>query len=184
MLEPLRTERLLLRDWREADREPFARLNADPLVMEHFPGVLSAEASGLLMDRIVSQNAERGFGLYAVELRETGDFIGFIGLAVPSFSAHFTPCVEIGWRLAAAAWGRGFATEGARDVAQYAFTRLGLTGLVSFTASGNLASRRVMEKLGMTHDVAEDFMHPGLPAGHPLAAHVLYRLRGPSLRRG
>ena len=184
MLEPLQTERLLLRDWSEADRLPFAKLNADPLVMQHFPEVLSAEASGVLMDRIVRLSTEQGFGLYTVELRESGDFIGFIGLAVPSFSAPFTPCVEIGWRLAASAWGQGLATEGARAVAEFAFDRLGLTELVSFTAAGNLRSRRVMEKLGMTHDPAEDFMHPGLPALHPLARHVLYRLCEASLRSG
>ena len=144
MLEPLRTERLLLRDWRETDRLPFAKLNADPLVMGHFPEVLSAEASGLLKDRIVRLSTEQAFGLYAVELRDTGDFIGFIGLAVPSFSAPFTPCVEISWRLAAPVWGQGLATEGAKAVARFAFDPLGLTELVSFTAYGNLPSRRVM----------------------------------------
>ena len=176
MLEPLGTKRLLLRGWRESDRRPFAELNADRRVMRYFPDVLSRDASGELMDRIVQEGNDRGFGAYAVELRESGDFIGFIGLSVPSFEAHFTPCVEIGWRLAAVSWGKGLATEGAAAVVRYAFDELRLAKLVSFTAAVNLPSRRVMEKLGMKHDVAEDFLHPGLPAGHGLAAHVLYRL--------
>jgi RimJ/RimL family protein N-acetyltransferase len=145
--------------------------------MRYFPDVLSKEASDQLMDRIAQEGDERGFGAYAVELRESGEFIGFIGLSVPSFEAAFTPCVEIGWRLAAASWGKGMATEGAEAVVRYAFDELQLAELVSFTTASNLPSRRVMEKLGMKHDAADDFLHPGLPAGHQLAAHVLYRLK-------
>lgn len=171
------SERLILRRPREADREPCARMNADPRVMELFPATLSREESDALVDRIGAHLEEHGFTWWAAELRETGEFIGFIGLAVPSFEAAFTPCVEIGWRLAAEFWGRGLATEGARAVVEYAFTDLGLDELVSFTTVGNMRSRRVMEKLGMTRDADDDFDHPRLPEGHPLRRHVLYRLR-------
>jgi RimJ/RimL family protein N-acetyltransferase len=173
----VKTDRLLLRRWRDSDREPFARLNADPCVMEFFPRPLSPDESDLLVNRIETHFEQHGFGLYAAELLEDQVFIGYIGLAVPNFSAHFTPCVEIGWRLAAAHWGRGLATEGAREVVRLAFEELGLQELVSFTVPGNLRSRRVMEKLGMTHNPADDFDHPGLPEGGPLRHHVLYRLR-------
>lgn len=171
------TERLQLRRWRESDREPFARLNADPRVMEFLPRALSRDESNGLVDRIETHFEEHGFGLYAAELVEDRSFIGYIGLAVPRFTAHFTPCVEIGWRLALEHWGRGLATEGAREIVRYAFGELGLRELVSFTVPGNLRSRRVMEKLAMTHSPADDFDHPGLPEGDPLRRHVLYRLR-------
>jgi RimJ/RimL family protein N-acetyltransferase len=159
----IETPRLILRPWREADRAPFARMNADPRVMEFFPACLSRVESDTLFDRVRSE-------LLAAELRETGEFIGYIGLSVPTFEAHFTPCVEIGWRLAAEHWGRGLATEGARAVLA------GAEGeIVSFTTVGNWRSRRVMEKLGLTHDPRDDFDHPRLPEGHPLRRHVLYR---------
>jgi RimJ/RimL family protein N-acetyltransferase len=145
--------------------------------MEFFPHPLSAEESNRLVDRIETHFEEHGFGLYAAELIEGGSFIGYIGLAVPRFTAHFTPCVEIGWRLAIEYWGRGLATEGAREIARHAFDELGLLELVSFTVPGNVRSRRVMEKLGMTHNPADDFDHPGLPEGDLLRRHVLYRLR-------
>jgi RimJ/RimL family protein N-acetyltransferase len=173
----LATERLLLRRWQHSDRRPFSRLNADPYVMEFMPGPLSRPESDLLVDQIESHFREHGFGLCAVELRRNHSFIGFIGLNVPSFHAHFTPCVEIGWRLCAEYWGQGLATEGARETVRYAFEVLGLQELVSFTVPANVRSRRVMEKLGMTHNPANDFDHPKLPEGHPLRRHVLYRLR-------
>lgn len=172
----LRTERSLLREWRASDREPFAQMNADPRVMEFFPAPLSCAESDALADRIEAHFAKHGFGLYAAELVEEGAFIGFIGLDVPSFEAHFTPCVEIGWRLAADYWGRGLATEGAREVVRHAFGELGLDSLVSMTVPANLPSRCMMEKLGMTHDPSDDFDHPNILAGHPLRRHVLYRL--------
>lgn len=154
--------------------------------MEFFPGTLSREESDLLANRIEAHFEQHGFGPYAAELVEERAFIGYIGLAIPAFQAHFTsprrPCVEIAWRLAAEYWGRGLATEGARTVVEQAFGELGLSELVSFTVPGNVRSRRVMEKLGMTHDPAEDFDHPDLPAGHPLRRHVLYRLRKPGGR--
>jgi len=176
----IESDRLLLRSWEERDREPFARLNADPRVMEFFPACLSAVESESLVDRIEEHFREHGFTMWAAELREQRQFIGFVGLAVPNFKAHFTPCVEIGWRLAAAYWGRGLATEGARAVVQNAFESLNLDALVAYTVPANLRSRRVMEKIGMTHDPRDDFDHPNLPEGHPLRRHVLYRLRRPA----
>jgi len=175
--EIIGTPRLILRAWRESDREPFRRMNADPRVMEFFPKPLSAAESDDLAERIGGALKRRGFGLFAAEVRESGAFAGFIGLSVPSFQAHFTPCVEIGWRLDSAYWNQGLATEGARAVLGYGFGTLAMEEIVSFTTAANLRSRRVMEKLGMTHDPADDFDHPGLPKGHPLERHVLYRLR-------
>jgi len=176
----LETERLLLRRWQDSDREPFAAINADPRVMEFFPGCLTREESDQLMDGIESHFDNRGFGLFATELKAEHALIGFIGLHVATFQAHFTPCVEIGWRIAAPYWGKGLATEGSREVIRYAFEWLRLESLVSFTVPENVASRRLMEKLGMTHDPAEDFDHPRLPPGHRLRRHVLYRLKNPS----
>jgi RimJ/RimL family protein N-acetyltransferase len=175
----IETERLLLRHWKEEDREPFYQVNADPRVMEFMPECLTRVESDQLFERITEHFRERGFGLFAAQLRERRSFIGFVGLAVPSLAAHFTPCVEMGWRLSADHWGRGLATEGARAVAKYAFGALALDELVSFTVPENVRSRRVMEKIGMTHDSADDFDHPNLPEGHPLRRHVLYRLRRP-----
>jgi RimJ/RimL family protein N-acetyltransferase len=174
----LATERLILRAWREEDREAFARMNRDPAVMEFFPALLTPAESDALVDRAEAHIAAHGFGPWAVELKSTGEFIGFIGLSTPRFEAHFTPCVEIGWRLAAAHWGRGLATEGAHAVAAYGLGKLGLNELVSFTSENNIRSRRVMEKIGMTHNAADDFDHPGLPEAHCHRRHVLYRKAG------
>lgn len=171
----LHTDRLLLRRWLPADRGPFAAMNADRTVMEYFPDRLSRAESDAAVTRIESHFAQHGFGLWAVEITNVVPFAGFIGLAVPRFEAHFTPCIEIGWRLAAAHWGRGYATEGARAALAFAFDVLGREEVVSFTVPGNMRSRRVMERIGMTHDPADDFDHPFLPAGHPLRRHVLYR---------
>jgi ribosomal-protein-alanine N-acetyltransferase len=176
MKQSLTTGRLLLRRWRDADRLPFQRLNSDPRAMEFMPGLLAPEASDALITRVEEHFDKHGFGPFAAELREDGAFLGYIGLYVPTFHAHFMPAVEIGWRLSADYWGRGLATEGARAVAGYAFAELGLESLVSFTVPENLRSRRVMEKLGMVHDPRDDFDHPNLPGGHPLRRHVLYRL--------
>ena len=173
----LRTERLLLRAWRDEDLAPFAALNADPAVMEYFPAVLSRPESDAAAAHIRAELAERGFGLWAVEAPGVAPFIGFTGLAVPRFEAHFTPCVEMGWRLARAHWGRGYAPEAARAALAHGFGALGLDEIVSFTVVGNARSRRVMEKLGMTHAPADDFDHPSLPPGHRLRRHVLYRIR-------
>jgi RimJ/RimL family protein N-acetyltransferase len=175
--QEVRTERLLLRRWRDADRAPFAAMNADPHVMEHFPAVFSREESDARVERICAHFDRHGYGLWAVEIAEVAPFAGFIGLSVPSFEAHFTPCVEIGWRLAAEYWGRGYATEGARAALAFGFAELGLSEIVSFTVPANTRSRRVMERLGMTYDPGDDFDHPGVADGHPLKRHVLYRLR-------
>ncbi len=175
----LRTERLLLRRWRAEDRAPFAAMNADPRVMEHFPALLSREESDARVGRIEAHFAEHGFGLWATEIVDVTPFAGFIGLSVPRFAAPFTPCVEIGWRLAADHWGHGYATEGARAALVFGWESLGLAEIVSFTVPGNLRSRRVMEKLGMTHDPRDDFDHPLLPEGHALRRHVLYRMARP-----
>jgi RimJ/RimL family protein N-acetyltransferase len=173
----VKTERLLLRTWRRSDREPFARLNGDPVVMEHFPAVISRNDSDAFADRIDDHFKSHGFGLWAVEVPGEADFIGFVGLSIPGFKAPFMPAVEVGWRLAKAYWGRGFATEAARAAVADGFERLVLTEVVSFTVPANLRSIRVMERLGMTHDPADDFDHPRLPEGHRLRNHVLYRLR-------
>jgi ribosomal-protein-alanine N-acetyltransferase len=171
----IRTERLLLREWQESDRDAWAAMNADPEVMRYFPSTYDRAKSDESFDRISSTLAERGWGLWAVDL--DGTFVGFTGLSVPSFEAHFTPAVEIGWRLATHAWGRGYATEAARAALAHAFEQVGLDELVSMTAVDNTPSRRVMERIGMTRDPADDFDHPSLEEGSPLRRHVLYRLR-------
>ncbi len=173
----LRTDRLLLRRWRQEDRDAFARMNCDPRVMEFFPKVLTREESDAIADRIESHFAEHGFGLWAVEIPGATPFAGFVGLSIPRFEAHFTPCIEIGWRLAAETWNQGYATEGARAALDFAFSHLGVDEIVSFTVPANARSRRVMEKIGMTHDAKDDFDHPVLPEGHLLRRHVLYRKR-------
>jgi len=166
----LTTERLILRRWGESDREPFARMNADPRVMEFFAERLSRQGSDALVDRAEAHFREHGFGPCAAEFRGDRTFIGFIGLSIPSFQTHFTPCVEIGWRLAANYWGQGLATEGARAAVRYGFETLGLQEIDSFTVPANARSRRVMEKLGMTYNPADEFEHPMLPEGHPSGA--------------
>ena len=173
----LDTERLRLRRWRAADRAPFAALNADPRVMEHFPDCLTRQQSDRLVERIEADFELYGYGLWALETRATGEFVGFTGLSKVSFEASFTPAVEVGWRLARSAWGRGYATEAARASLAYGFDEVGLSEVVSFTAAGNRRSRTVMERIGLDRDPAGDFDHPSLPAGHRLSRHVLYRLR-------
>jgi ribosomal-protein-alanine N-acetyltransferase len=165
----LRTERLVLRPWREDDREPFAALNADPVVMEHFPATMTREASDAFVDFNMATIAERGWGLWAVEAN--GEFIGFVGLNEPRFRSG----VEIGWRLRRTAWGHGYATEAALAVLDYAFDELGLDEVISFTTVENRRSRRVMERIGMTHDPADDFDHPNV-TDERIRPHVLYRL--------
>jgi len=174
----LTSDRLILRRWRAEDREPFVRMNTDPIVMEFFPSLQTRAETDAMLARIEVHFAERGFGVWATELKSTGEFIGFIGLWTPRFEAHFTPCVEIGWRLAREHWGKGFGTEGARLALAFAFGELHLQEVVSFTTAANMRSRHVMEKLGMTRNPAEDFDHPDLPEGHPLRKHVLYRKAG------
>ena len=171
----LTTPRLLLRPWRDEDLQPFAELNADPEVMRHFPAPLSLEETRGLLAAIRHRTETHGFCWMAAERPGVAPFIGFIGLNVPSIETHFTPCVEIGWRLARAHWGQGLATEGARALLEHAFGPMGLAEVVAFTARGNRPSIRVMEKLGMTRDPSDDFNHPMVPAGHRLSECVLYR---------
>jgi 3-dehydroquinate dehydratase / shikimate dehydrogenase len=169
------TERLLLRAWRASDRPAFAALNADPRVMEWFPGTLSRERSDEMADAIAARLLEAGWGLWAVEVPGVADFIGFVGLNRADDVLGWE-AVEVGWRLAAEQWGRGYAPEAARAALAFGFDTLGLDEIVSLTSVGNVKSRRVMEKLGMTYDPHDDFENPRIAEGSPLRAHVLYRL--------
>ena len=169
------TPRLYLRQWRESDRAPFAALNSDPVVMEFFPALVSRESSDASIDEWQLQFAERGWSNWAVEVKETRAFAGFVGLSIPRRVLPFSPCVEIGWRLARSHWNRGFATEAARGALSVGFERLALAEIVSFTSALNLRSRAVMERIGM-HNAHQDFEHPGAPEGSPLRVHCLYRM--------
>jgi RimJ/RimL family protein N-acetyltransferase len=178
----LQTARLVLRRWRDADREPFAALNSDPEVMRYFPARATRAQSDALVDRQQELFDVRGWGLWAVEVLGGAPFVGFVGLNEPRFEAHFTPAVEIGWRLGREHWGHGYATEAGRAVLAFAFGELRLEEVVSFTTVANERSRRVMERLGMTRDPSDDFEHPSLPPGHPQRPHVLYRARASGTR--
>lgn len=170
----LETPRLRLRQWRDSDREPFAALNSDPEVMEYFAAPLSRQASDASIAAWQSQFAERGWSNWAVEERASGRFGGFVGLTVPVRTLPFSPCVEIGWRLSRDLWGKGYATEAAREVLRIGFEQISLDEIVSFTTVRNGRSRAVMERIGMKrHD---DFDYPAFPDGHPLRRHCLYRL--------
>lgn len=178
-MQPIFTERLILRAWEEKDFLPFARLNQDPRVMEYFPNTLTMAETQQFIAKISTNMQQNGFGLYACALHDTDELIGFVGLSIPSFDTAFTPCVEIGWRLAFEHWGKGYATEAAQAVIQQAFEVYKLKEIVAFTAKQNMRSRKLMEKLSMWHNAAEDFHHPKLPLDHPLSLHVLYRLKNP-----
>lgn len=175
----IETERLHLRAWRDGDLDAFAALNADPGVMEFLPAPLTRDESDALAARIRDHFDSHGFGLWALQVRETSEFVGFTGLAWQTFPAHFTPAVEVGWRLARRAWGKGYATEGASAALGHGFGVVGLGEIVSMTAVGNERSRRVMERIGMTRDPGDDFDHPNVAAASPLRRHVLYRIRRP-----
>lgn len=173
------TKRLILRPWTEEDLEPFAQLNADARVREFFPGLLSRQESDAIAKLLAEHIEKYGWGFWAASLIETGEFIGFIGLAKVTFLAPFNksaPAVEIGWRLAFNHWGKGYATEGALAALKYGYEILGLEEIVSFTAVANYRSRHVMEKIGMHHQPEDDFDHPKIAAEHTLRRHVLYRL--------
>ncbi len=174
----METPRLLLRQWRESDREPFAAMNADAETMTYFPAPMTPEESGAAIERYVAGFERTGFGFFATELRETGAFVGLIGMQVLRDVIPGLPegSVEIGWRLDRRYHGQGLATEGARAVVEFAFRDCELPGVVALTAQGNQASRRVMEKLGMTYAPELDFDHPRMPAGHPHQRHALYVL--------
>jgi ribosomal-protein-alanine N-acetyltransferase len=172
----LRTERLVLRRWRDEDRAPFARMNADPRVMEFLGPLLSRAESDAMIERAEEIFAQHGFTFWAMEIPGVAAFAGFTGLVVPSWEAHFTPCVEVGWRLAVEHWGRGYATEAARAAVNAGFESFGLDEIVAITVPANVRSRHVMEKLGMTRAPADDFEHPRVAEGDPLRRHALYRL--------
>ena len=173
----IETERLWLREWRDTDVEVFAAINADPVVMEFFPEPYPEERTRRFVDLIRTRWRELGYSLWAVERKDSGRIIGYVGLWPATFPAHFTPAVEVGWRLAADQWGHGYATEGARAALEYAFGMLAFEEVVSFTSTINVRSWRVMERLGMLRDAAGDFENPNVPEGHSTRPHVLYRIR-------
>jgi RimJ/RimL family protein N-acetyltransferase len=174
--QEIRTSRLLLRHWVDADREPFAAMNADSQVRRYFPDVLTRAESDASVARITQHFEEHGYGFWAVEIPGVARFAGMVGLAQVTFAAPFAPCVEIGWRLDVPYWGRGYATEAARAALAFGFGELDLKEIVAFTVPTNLPSRRVMERLGMLHDPGDDFDHPSIAEGHPMRRHVLYRI--------
>lgn len=172
----LETERLILRRWQDADLEPFSAITANREVRRYYPSTLTQDETKSLIERIESHFEKEGFGLWALELKSTGQLIGYTGLQKPNIEAHFMPCIEIGWQLCRKHWGKGYAPEAARKVLEDGFVRLALEEIVSFTAAVNQKSIRVMEKLGMQRNPADDYEHPMLPTEHPLKPHVLYRL--------
>jgi RimJ/RimL family protein N-acetyltransferase len=175
LTKEIRTPRLLLRGWRGGDREPFAQMGADAEAMRFYPAMLTRAESNARLDQYEREWARDGFGKWAVEIPGVAEFAGSVGLAVPAFEASFTPCVEVGWRLAREHWGRGYATEAARAAIEFGFTQAGLDEIVAFTVPANTRSVRVMEKLGMKF--SGEFDHPAIADGHPLRRHVLYRVR-------
>lgn len=177
------TERLILRGWRESDRAPYAQLNADPQAREFFPEPATAAQSDAQLAVFDDHFAQHRFGMWAVELRDGGELIGFNGMDLATYDAPFAPAIELAWRLARPAWGHGYATEAALEVLRFGFNELGLEEVVAVTAPANLRSRAVMERIGMTRDPREDFDHPDIAEGHPLRRHVLHRLRADEWRR-
>ena len=171
----LATERLVLRRWRESDRDAFAELNANPQVMAHFPALLTRPESDFVLEQLEAGFERSGFGIWCVE-RFDGAFLGLTGLSVVPFEEHFTPAVEVGWRMLPEAWGHGYATEAARESLRFGFDEVGLREIVSFASAGNERSIAVMGRLGMHRDVDGDFKHPLMEPEHVLAPHVLYRL--------
>ena len=172
----IRTDRLLLRRWTDADLAPFAAVNADPAVMQHMQGLMSAEASDAFANRIELQWAQHGWGLWAVEVPGVAQFVGYVGLWPADYIADVM--VEVGWRLASEHWGHGYATEAAREALRFGFEMVGLDEIVSFTVPQNVRSRRVMERIGLVRDPAGDFEHPRVDrVAYPhLVPHVFYRL--------
>ena len=172
----LRTRRLILRQWKESDFLPYAKLNADQRVMEFMLGTMTEEETHQSIERTKKHFDAHGFGRWAVEVAESEKFIGFVGINIPPYTLPFSPCVEVAWRVCADEWGKGYAPEAANEAMRDGFERVGLQEIVSFTTLINLKSRRVMEKLGMRYCPAEDFDHPMVPEGHRLRRHVLYRM--------
>lgn len=180
----IETERLILRTWRKEDTDPYFQINQDPKVMEYFPGLQDLETTKNFIIKVNNHFDKHGYTLYATARKDTNEFIGFIGLFVADFEAHFTPATEIGWRLSSKHWGKGFATEGAKAVLDYAFKELEIPEIVSFTAEGNAKSIKVMQKIGLQHNAGNDFDHPKLDDASPLKRHVLYRLTREDYLRG
>ena len=176
MMNILETPRLILRTWTEQDIDPMTAIDQDPEVCKYLPSIGNREGTTARIKHAIDHYKKHGFCTYAVELKSTHEMIGFLGLNIPSFQAHFTPCIEIGWRLSSKHWNQGYATEGAKAVLEYAFNHLNLDEIVSFTVVDNQASRRVMEKIGMHHNPNDDFDHPKLTPDSPLSRHVLYRI--------
>ncbi len=172
----IETERLILREWKEEDKAPFARMNADPMVMEFFPRRLTENDSNHLVDRFQKHFETSGFGFYAVELKKTGDFMGFAGLQAVEMAVPFTPAVEIAWRLDYEYWGKGYATEAAQTVLGHGFTELKLKEIVAYAVHDNSRAIKLIEKIGMKRDPKMDFDYPHLPKDHPLGRFVLYRM--------
>jgi RimJ/RimL family protein N-acetyltransferase len=172
----LRTRRLILRQWKESDLLPFARMNADQRVMEFMLGKMTKEETRQSIEGIKKHFDAHGFGRWAVEIADSGKFIGFVGISIPPYTLPFSPCVEVAWRICPEEWGRGYAPEAAKEALRDGFERVGLEEIVSFTTLTNLKSRRVMEKLGMQHCPDQNFDHPMVPEGHSLRRHVLYRM--------
>lgn len=172
----IETERLILRPWTDADREPFAAMCADPEVMRHFPATLIRAESDAVVDRMVNHQAEHGFCFFALERKADGAFLGFTGMMTLKPENPLQPGVEIGWRLAREAWGAGYASEAALAAIAHGFDALGLKQIVSFTAAENLRSQAVMQRIGMTRRADLDFDHPAVPEGHRLRPHVVYAI--------
>lgn len=172
----IETARLILRTWKNEDANAYYQINQDPKVIELLRGPLTLEQVNDFISAVNKQQEKHGYTLWAVELKETGKFIGFIGLNYPDWKSHFTPAVEVAWRLGSQYWGKGYATEGAKASLDYGFKQCGLKEIVSFTVPANIRSIRVMEKIGLKRDLNGDFAHPKLPANHPLSQHILYRL--------
>ena len=180
----IETGRLILRTWRKEDTDHCFQINQDPKVMEYFPGLQDLETTKIFITKVNNHFDKHGYSLYATARKDTNEFIGFIGLLVADFEAHFTPATEIGWRLSSKHWGKGFATEGAKAVLDYAFKELEIPEIVSFTAEGNAKSIKVMQKIGLQHNAGNDFDHPKLDDASPLKRHVLYRLTREDYLRG
>lgn len=174
----IETDRLYLRAWQPSDIDPFAELCADPEVMRFFPDVMSREKSKELIARCIEKQEQDGFCMAPIEIKETGEFLGFVGLNRPTYAAPlpFDPCVEIGWRLKQSSWGKGYASEAAIAWLRFGFETIGLEEIVAFTIPANKPSQKVMERIGMSRDLTGNFLHPSLPSDHPVAPHVLYRL--------
>lgn len=176
MTSIIETERLILRTWKATDAQAFFQINQDPQVIKYLRDPLSMEEVHDFMHAKNEHQNKYGYSLWAVQLKRTGELIGFIGLNYTDWPAHFTPAVEIAWRIASEYWGKGYATEGAKACLEYGFNILRLAEIVSFTVPANLASIRVMEKIGMKRDLKGDFAHPKLPEEHIFSQHVLYRI--------